>query len=553
MDTSIQPGTSSEVPNKTGIDSPRALLSVYDKTGVTALAVALEAMGWKIVSTGGTARLLRESGVSVDDVSSITEHPEVFDGRVKTLHPAIHAPILARGNNPDDVQTLAQLGYPRIDMVVVNLYPFEEVAARQPPVEIDELIEMVDIGGPTLIRAAAKNHPDILVMVDPSQYDEVLAHLQQTDGDPKSVPLDVRQRLALTAFQRTAAYDVVLATTLAERFEGVELEGDLPPRLLISGGKLNRLRYGENPHQMAGFFDSSRVGEKLEGLASADQHGGKELSFNNYLDLDAALRFARSVSGDAWSQWPHCCVIIKHTNACGVAISANQVEAWDDALASDPESAFGCVIAFNQVVSLEVAEAIGGNFVECIIAPGFEDSALELLSEKKNRRMLTFDNFTPLDPVLRWRQIDGGWLAQEEGAPQINWADVKSVTKKSADEGQIDLAKFGVTVCAQVKSNCVVFVQPTTTGFATVGIGPGQTSRVEAVRIAARRAGERATGAMMVSDAFFPFRDGIDTSHEMGITSVVQPGGSIRDQEVIDAADEHGMTMLFTGVRLFRH
>ena len=553
MDTSIQPGTSSEVPNKTGIDSPRALLSVYDKTGVTALAVALEAMGWKIVSTGGTARLLRESGVSVDDVSSITEHPEVFDGRVKTLHPAIHAPILARGNNPDDVQTLAQLGYPRIDMVVVNLYPFEEVAAQQPPVEIDELIEMVDIGGPTLIRAAAKNHPDILVMADPSQYDGFLAHLQKTDGDPKSVPLDVRQRLALTAFHRTAAYDVVLATTLAERFEGVELEGDLPPRLLISGGQLNRLRYGENPHQMAGFFDSSRVGERLEGLASADQHGGKELSFNNYLDLDAALRFARSVSGDEWSQWPHCCVIIKHTNACGVAISANQVEAWSDALASDPESAFGCVIAFNQVVSLEVAEAIGGHFVECIIAPGFEDSALELLSDKKNRRMLTFDNFTPLDPVLRWRQIDGGWLAQEEGAPQIDWADVKSVTKKSADEGQIDLAKFGVTVCAQVKSNCVVFVQPTSTGFATVGIGPGQTSRVEAVRIAARRAGERATGAMMVSDAFFPFRDGIDTSHEMGITSVVQPGGSIRDQEVIDAADEHGMTMLFTGVRLFRH
>jgi len=553
MSADEQPGTSTDVPGKTDENSPCALLSVYDKTGVTALAVALEAMGWKIVSTGGTARLLRESGVVVDDVSSITNHPEVFDGRVKTLHPAIHAPILARGNNPDDIQTLAQLGYPRIDMVVVNLYPFEEVAARQPPVGIDELIEMVDIGGPTLIRAAAKNHPDILVMADPSQYDEVLAHLQQTDGDPKSVPLDVRQRLALTAFQRTAAYDVALATTLAERFEGVELEGDLPPRLLISGGQLNRLRYGENPHQMAGFFDASRVGEMPEGLASANQHGGKELSFNNYLDLDAALRFARSVSGDEWSQCPHCCVVIKHTNACGVAISTNQVEAWNDALASDPESAFGCVIAFNQVVTLEVAEAIGAHFVECIIAPGFEDSALEFLSEKKNRRMLTFDNFTPLDPVLRWRQIDGGWLAQEEGAPQINWDDVKSVTKKSANEGQIDLARFGVTVCAQVKSNCVVFVQPTSTGFATVGIGPGQTSRVEAVRIAARRAGERATGAMMVSDAFFPFRDGIDTSHEIGITSVVQPGGSIRDQEVIDAADEHGMTMLFTGVRLFRH
>jgi phosphoribosylaminoimidazolecarboxamide formyltransferase/IMP cyclohydrolase len=489
----------------------------------------------------------------VEDVTSVTQHPEVFDGRVKTLHPAIHASILARGNNPEDMQTLAELGYPRIDMVVVNLYPFEQVAAQQPAVEMDELIEMIDIGGPTLIRAAAKNHPDVLVLADPSQYDEVLQHLQQTDGDPNSVPLDVRQRLALTAFQRTAAYDVALATTLAQRFEGVELQGDLPPRLLISGGELNRLRYGENPHQMAGFFDASRVGEVAQGLAAAEQHGGKELSFNNYLDLDAALRFARSVSGEEWSQWPHCCVIIKHINACGVAISSNQLEAWNEALASDPESAFGCVIAFNQVVTEAVAEAIGAHFLECIIAPGFEDSALQILSEKKNRRMLTFDNFTPLDPVLRWRQIDGGWLAQEEGAPQIDWSEVKSVTKKSADAYQIDLARFGVTVCAQVKSNCVVFVQPTGTGFSTVGIGPGQTSRVEAVRIAARRAGERAKGAMMVSDAFFPFRDGIDTSHEIGITSVVQPGGSIRDQEVIDAADEHGMTMLFTGVRLFRH
>ena len=234
MDTSIQPGTTSEVPDKTGTNSPRALISVYDKNGVTALAVALEAMGWKILSTGGTAKLLRESGIEVSDVSSITEHPEVFDGRVKTLHPAIHAPILARGNNPDDISTLSNLGYPRIDMVVVNLYPFEEVAAREPAVSLDELIEMVDIGGPTLIRAAAKNHPDVLVLADPSQYDDVLLHLQDTDGDPTSVPLDVRQRLALTAFQRTAAYDVALSNTLAQRFEGVKLEGDLPPRLLIS-------------------------------------------------------------------------------------------------------------------------------------------------------------------------------------------------------------------------------------------------------------------------------------------------------------------------------
>ena len=553
MDTSIQPGTTSEVPDKTGADSPRALISVYDKNGVTALAVALEAMGWKILSTGGTARLLRESGVDVSDVSSITEHPEVFDGRVKTLHPAIHAPILARGNNPDDVSTLSNLGYPRIDMVVVNLYPFEEVAAREPAVNLDELIEMVDIGGPTLIRAAAKNHPDVLVLADPSQYDEILLHLQDTDGDPTSVPLDVRQRLALTAFQRTAAYDVALSNTLAQRFEGVKLEGDLPPRLLISGGKLDRLRYGENPHQIAGFFDAARSGEIPFGLAAAEQHGGKELSFNNYLDLDAAMRFARSHCGDEWSEWPHCCVIIKHTNACGVAISTSQVDAWKDALASDPESAFGCVIAFNQEVTLDVAEEIDNHFLECIIAPSFEATALDKLSEKKNRRMLTLPNFTPLDSELRWRQIDGGWLAQEEGAPVVTWDDVTSVTKQNMGASELNLARFGVAVCAQVKSNCVVFVQPTDTGFATVGIGPGQTSRVEAVRIAARRAGDRAKGAMMVSDAFFPFRDGIDAAHEIGITSVVQPGGSIRDKEVIEAADEHGMIMLFTGVRLFRH
>lgn len=553
MDASNQPGTTSHVPDKIGENAPRALISVYDKTGVTAFAVALESMGWQILSTGGTAKLLKESGVQVMDVSSVTEHPEVFDGRVKTLHPAIHAPILARGNNPDDINTLSNLGYPRIDMVVVNLYPFEEVAAREPEVDMEELIEMVDIGGPTLIRAAAKNHLDVLVLADPSQYDDVLIILQQTDGDPDSIPIEVRQQLSLVAFQRTAAYDVALSNTLAHRFDGVELQGDLPPKLLISGGKLNRLRYGENPHQIAGFFDAAPVGESPHGLAAAKQHGGKELSFNNYLDLDAAMRFAQSHCGDNWNDWPHCCVIIKHTNACGVAVSINQVDAWKDALASDPESAFGCVIAFNKEVTIEVAKQIGSHFVECIIAPSFEKAALDKLSEKKNRRMLTLPEFTPLNPDLRWRQINGGWLAQEEGAPIVAWGEVASVTDNQISNSELNLAKFGVAVCAQVKSNCVVFVQPTQTGFATVGIGPGQTSRVEAVRIAARRAGDRAKGAMMVSDAFFPFRDGIDTAHEIGITSVVQPGGSIRDQEVIEAANEHGMTMLFTGVRLFRH
>ena len=550
-----QPTLTTSVPGKEGVNAPRALISVYDKTGVTAFATALTAMGWNILSTGGTARLLRENGLEVTDVTDVTGHPEVFDGRVKTLHPAIHAPILARGNNPDDMSTLDELGYPRIDLVAVNLYPFEEVAAQDPPVSEADLIEMIDIGGPTLVRASAKSHADVLIVTNPDDYGDLLETIQEANGDPSAVDIQTRQRLALTAYQRTAAYDVALANTLANRLESLEDEAEeiLPEKLLVSGGLRNPLRYGENPHQPAAFYPSQGLGESPSGLAAAQQHGGKALSFNNYLDLDAALRFCRSFIGPEWAQWPHCCVIIKHTNACGVALSTDQISAWDDALASDPESAFGCVIAFNTPVSVKTAERIGGHFVECIIAPGYEEGALEILSEKKNRRLLTLEDLTPLDMQTQFRQIDGGWLAQTEGAPVIDWSDVQCVTKVEADPNQVDLARFGVAVCAQVKSNCVIFIQPTETGFATVGIGPGQTSRVEAVRIAARRAGERAQGAMMVSDAFFPFRDGIDTSHEMGITAVVQPGGSIRDAEAIEAADEHGMTMLFTGTRLFRH
>lgn len=536
-------------------ESPRALISVYDKTGIADFAKKLTDLGWQILSTGGTARLLRENGVSVTDVTDVTGHPEVFNGRVKTLHPAIHAAILARGNNSDDMATLEELGYPRIDLVAVNLYPFEEVAAKDPPVSETELIEMIDIGGPTLVRAAAKSHQDVLIVTDPDDYNDLLETIHNAGGNPSAINLATRQRLALTAYQRTATYDVTLANTLANRLESLEHSTSevLPEKLLITGGMRNPLRYGENPHQPAAFYPTNIVSGSPYGLAAAKQHGGKALSFNNYLDLDAALRFCRSHVGPEWVDWPHCCVIIKHTNACGVAVSTNQIFAWDDALASDPESAFGCVIAFNTSVTKETAEKIGDHFVECIIAPGYENGALEVLSQKKNRRMLTLEGMTSLEMQTHFRQIDGGWLAQTEGAPIIDWSTVKCVTKSQADPNQIDLARFGVAVCAQVKSNCVIFVQPTETGFATVGIGPGQTSRVEAVRIAARRAGDRAQSAMMISDAFFPFRDGIDTSHEIGITAVVQPGGSIRDQEVIDAADEYGMTMLFTGIRLFRH
>jgi phosphoribosylaminoimidazolecarboxamide formyltransferase/IMP cyclohydrolase len=283
------------------------------------------------------------------------------------------------------------------------------------------------------------------------------------------------------------------------------------------------------------------------------QHGGKALSFNNYLDLDGALRIARGLLRDIDEVRSQGCVVIKHTNPCGSAIDATQVGAWQNALASDPESAFGCVIAFTSVVEKATAEAIGGHFLECIIAPGYEDDALAILSEKKNRRMLTLENFTPREDEVRIRQLDGGWVAQVQGPPSVDWSAVRCVTKAPANDDLVALARFGSTVLSEVKSNSIVLVAQTDTGFATVGVGPGQTSRVEAVRIAARRAGERAKGSMMVSDAFFPFRDGIDTAHEIGVTTVVQPGGSMRDQESIDAADEHGMAMIFTGQRLFLH
>lgn len=540
----------------------RALISVHDKTGIVEFAAALHGLGFEIVSTGGTARILSDGGVPVTDVTDVTGHPEVFDGRVKTLHPAVHSGILARSDRPDDIATLAELGYHRIDVVCIDLYPFEAVSNRNPPAADEELIEMIDIGGPTLLRAAAKSYRDVLVVAESDLRTEVITALEEVAGDPTAIPDDLRRRLAVAAFERTAAYDVHVATTLharlicdaGEPFTDSDGAGDPPPhRLLLAAGAANHLRYGENPHQSAAFYPASDLVGVSSGLAAATQHSGKALSFNNYLDLDAALRFCRSLTGDEWTSFPQACTVIKHTNACGVAVSTDQQTAWSDALASDPESAFGCVIAFNTPVTLRTAESIGDQFVECVIAPGYEDGALDRLCQKKNRRLLTLPDLTALTPELRWRQIDGGWLAQSEGAPVIDWSAVRCVTSRTVDDDQRYLARFGVAVCAQVKSNCVVFVKPTDSGFATVGIGPGQTSRVEAVRIAARRAGQRASGAMMVSDAFFPFRDGIDAAHEIGITAVVQPGGSIRDGEVIDAADEHDMTMMFTGTRLFRH
>jgi len=526
----------------------RALISVWDKTGVVEFATALSELGWTIVSTGGTARKLREANIMVLDVSEITMHPEILDGRVKTLHPAVHGAILARRNNTKDLQILNHLEYETIDLVCVNLYPFEDVAAQKPPVSDDDLIEMIDIGGPTMIRSAAKNHADVIITTHYSQYDYILQKISSAGGKISGIDLETRKQLALAAYQCTAAYDVVVSNVLESRF----VNPKIPSKLYLTSNEGKVLRYGENPHQPAAFYPDS-FPNKPSGLAAALQHGGKELSFNNYLDLDGALRIARGLLLDINNDYPHGCVIIKHTNPCGVALDKYQPKAWENALASDPESAFGCVIAFTSKVKKETAELISNHFFECIISPGYEPGALEILSSKKNRRMLTLEDFPARKDEVRIRQIDGGWVAQIQGPPNIDWQAIQCVTKQIIAKNDIFLAKFGCTVLSEVKSNSVALVSKTESGLATVGIGPGQTSRVEAVHIAARRANKRAIGSMMISDAFFPFSDGIEAAHKIGVTTVIQPGGSIRDQEVIDAADEYGMAMLFTNKRLFLH
>ena len=523
----------------------RALISVYKKEGVVDFAQKLSDLGWEIISTGGTARKLKDSGLQVTDITDITNHPECFDGRVKTLHPAVHSGLLARRDNSEDMQTLTDLGYGSIDLVCVNLYPFSETAERKPPVDDNELIEMIDIGGPTMIRSAAKNHKDVLVVTSPDQYQMVVDHLAHADGNPDAISMNIRRKLALQAFQVTSRYDSEISTELDSRYT----EGVIPTQCHISTQDGVKLRYGENPHQVAAFFPGK---PSPNSLAAAIQHGGKPLSYNNYLDLDSALKLVTSLSTPDFEKL-HACVVIKHTNPSGASIHEEQEQAWEHALTSDPESAFGCVVAFSKKVGMATAEAIGDHFFECMIAPGYDDDALLYLSTKKNRRMMTLATMSPRLSSVTLRQIEGGWLSQSQGPPQIDWDSSECVTKTDFSNSDMMLAKFGTTVISEVKSNAILLVKSTTKGFTTVGVGPGQTSRVEAVRIAARRAGKRAKGSMMISDAFFPFRDGIDAANEIGVTHVVQPGGSMRDSDSILAANEHGISMIFTKKRLFLH
>ena len=540
--------------------SPRALLSVWDKTGIVEFATELSALGFELISTGGTARVLQDAGLTVRSVSEVTQHPEIFDGRVKSLHPAIHGSLLARLHLEQDVEELATLGYGRIAVVACNLYPFADATRQSPPLSDDALLEMVDIGGPTMVRASAKNHRHVLVATNPERYTGLIEALKAA-GNVDAVEMDLRRSLALEAFEHTAMYDSIIASELHRRYtgdptahKGAEAQQPFLPNQVLTGYTERRpLRYGENAHQAAALYT---LPTNLGGhgtLVTATVEGGKAMSYNNYSDADATLRLCRSLSTDEWPETPHACVIVKHNNPCGAALGPTQKEAFEAALASDPESAFGSIICFNEIVETEVAQAIGNLFVEVMMAPGFTAEARKLLTAKDKRRLLTIDSqngrLAPLERSLVQKPIEGGLLVQTEEPPVIDWANATTVTDQPASPEQIASMKFAVRVCEQVKSNAIVLVQ----GTATVGIGPGQTSRVEAVRIAARRAGERAKGSVLASDAFFPFKDGIEQAAAAGATAVVQPGGSIRDQEVIDEANARGMTMVFTGHRLFRH
>ena len=534
---------------------PRALLSVFDKTGIVEFATELSNLGFELVSTGGTARKLRENGLEVIGVSDVTGHPEIFDGRVKSLHPAIHGPLLARLEKESDSLGLKELGYPMIEVVACNLYPFSDAASVEPPMGDSDLLEMIDIGGPTMVRAAAKNHRNVVIVCNPDDYLGVIQNLQSGNMD-----LEQRQKLALKAYEHTASYDSAISNELANRWIGRPEDSDdtdeqsrrLRATMTIASNLSHQLRYGENSHQAAALYidPSTKNGESL---VTAKVEGGKEMSYNNYSDADATLRLCRSLSTDEWPETPHACVIVKHNNPCGAALGKTQLEAYEAALASDPESAFGSIICVNEPVTVEFAKALEPLFLEVLMAPAYEEGTKEILMAKKNRRILTIkspnNRLSPLSRKTVRKEIEGGWLVQTEEPPIIDWSKAEVVTQKEPSDDEIASMKFAVRVCEQVKSNAIVMVQ----GLATVGIGPGQTSRVEAVRIASRRAGERAKGCVLASDAFFPFKDGIEQAAEAGASSIVQPGGSIRDQEVIDEANSRGMSMLFTKHRLFRH
>ncbi|MGD2177079.1 MAG: bifunctional phosphoribosylaminoimidazolecarboxamide formyltransferase/IMP cyclohydrolase [Anaerolineae bacterium] len=500
----------------------RALLSVYDKTGIVAFAQALSERGIELIASGGTARTLQGAGLTVRPVSGVTGTPEILGGRVKTLHPAIHGGVLSR-RTPADRDELSSHGWREIDLIAVNLYPFEEAAA-DPKVHLDEVIEQIDIGGVALLRAAAKNFAHVVVVCDPGDYAAVLGEIDLEGG----VLPETRRELAVRAFARTAAYDGAVRRYLAGE------ERLLPGRLVLTLDKWADLRYGENPHQRAALYAYPGV----EGPLGGEQIQGKPLSYNNLLDLDAAWRAVRGFKRPA-------AVIVKHLSPCGIACAETLVEAFSLALAGDPVSAFGSVVAVNQPYDGATARAMGDLFVEAIVAPAFTREAREVLRASENCRLLRMGE--GVDDALEVRAVRGGLLAQERSpGDEAEW---QVVTKRAPSEDEMTAMRFAWQAVIHVKSNAILLAR----GQEAVGIGGGLPSRVDAVRLAAAKAGKRAKGAVMASDAFFPFPDSLELAAEVGVSAVVQPGGSVRDQQVIEAADRLGLAMCFTGVRHFRH
>lgn len=552
----------------------RALISVSDKTGIVELATELKRFGTEIVSTGGTAKTLRDAGIDVVDVSDLTGFPEMMGGRVKTLHPKIHGGLLAVRDNPEHVSAMAKHGILPIDMVVINLYPFEQTIRRE-SVTLPEAIEQIDIGGPAMIRSAAKNAESVAVLVLNDQYAKVIAELKQHAG---ALTAETRNSLACAAFAQTAKYDVIVTSYLSRAFprpgrdnseqgiragsggfaitsrgqvftsrstpaidsEEFSLEafhGSLPTSASWTISKSSDLRYGENPHQVAGLY-------KLPGrygIANAEQLAGKEMSFNNYVDADAAWQLVSDFEETG-------CAIIKHTNPAGVALDREAVTAYRKALATDPTSAFGGIVAFNGPVDEAAAQAVIEIFTEVIVAPDYDAEALNILKQKKNLRVLRCwpDERRNL---VEYRQISGGMLVQTRDTHRLQREDLKVVTKRRPSEKEIDDLLFAWTVCKHTKSNAIVYARDRQ----TVGVGAGQMSRVDSVKIAAMRAQLPVAGSVMASDAFFPFRDGLGEAARHGIVAVIQPGGSVRDEEVIAAANEHDIAMVFTGIRHFKH
>lgn len=519
----------------------RALISVSDKTGLLPLARRLAEKGVEILSTGGTQRALQDANVPVVGVEAYTGSPEVMDGRVKTLHPRVHGGILMRGAIDED--DLARLGGQPIDLVVCNLYPFE-ATVRKPGVTHPEIIENIDIGGPSMVRSAAKNHARVAVVVDPADYDAVLAEIDGA-GDVSS---STRRRLATKAFAHTAAYDGMVSgylSSLPEEGEPNAAEREAHPRFLtLALERAYPLRYGENPHQSGAFYRERGAAAGSLALAESLGAGGKELSFNNLVDVDAAFEAVRELTQPA-------AVVVKHTNPCGVAIGDDLASAYRTAREADSVSAFGGIVALNREVDRAAAEVLVETFLECVIAPAYAPEALEVLRTKKNLRVLATGALLPADQrELTFKRVGGGLVVQGRDATAAGEVrGGKVVTKRAPTAQEIEALELGWSVCKHVKSNAIVLTVP----GSTVGVGAGQMSRVESVRIACSKAGERARGSVLASDAYFPFPDGLVLAAEHGITAVAQPGGSVRDPEVIAAADAAGIAMVFTGVRHFRH